>query len=412
MRILVITQYFWPESFRINDLAVGLRTRGHEVSVLTGLPNYPSGKLFKGYGWSSCGRSVQDGITVCRVPLLVRGQGRSWQLALNYLSFVFFSCLFGPFLCCGKYDLVFVFEPSPFTVGIPGVLFRYLKKAPMLFWVQDLWPESIEATGTIRSPFLLSLVEKMVRFIYRRCDRVLIQSEGFESPVINAGADSEKIIYFPNWAEEIYRPIAKDETKPEAKELPAGFRVMFAGNLGAAQSLETIVEAAIRLRYIEDIHWIIVGDGRIRIWLEQKIKEYSLQNVIYLIGQRPVESMPIYFSLSDILLVTLKRDDIFALTIPSKIQSYLACGKPVAGALDGEGANIINESGAGYAVPAGDAKALADAVLKMYRLSNTERLQMGEKGRRYYDQHFDREHLFTRLEEIMKTAVKEGTCAS
>lgn len=282
----------------------------------------------------------------------------------------------------------------------------------MLFWVQDLWPESIEATGTIRSPFLLSLVEKMVRFIYRRCDRVLIQSEGFESPVINAGADSEKIIYFPNWAEEIYRPIAKDETKPEAKELPAGFRVMFAGNLGAAQSLETIVEAAIRLRYIEDIHWIIVGDGRIRIWLEQKIKEYSLQNVIYLIGQRPVESMPIYFSLSDILLVTLKRDDIFALTIPSKIQSYLACGKPVAGALDGEGANIINESGAGYAVPAGDAKALADAVLKMYRLSNTERLQMGEKGRRYYDQHFDREHLFTRLEEIMKTAVKEGTCAS
>ena len=194
MKILIISQYYWPESFRINDLAIGLKTSGHEVSVLTGLPNYPSGRLFDGYNWNSFGKSTYEGITILRVPLLPRKKGKPWQLILNYFSFVFFSCLYGPFLCRDKYDLIFVFEPSPFTVGIPGTFFRFLKNAPMIFWVQDLWPESIEATGAIRSPFLLSLVGRMVRFIYKRCDRVLIQSRSFEVPVIKAGANSEKII--------------------------------------------------------------------------------------------------------------------------------------------------------------------------------------------------------------------------
>jgi len=282
----------------------------------------------------------------------------------------------------------------------------------MIFWVQDLWPESIEATGAIRSSFLLSLVGRMVRFIYKRCDRVLIQSRSFELPVIKAGANSEKIIYFPNWAEEIYRPMERDETRLEAKELPVGFRIMFAGNLGAAQSLETIVEAAVKLRHIEDINWIIIGEGRNRHWLEQKIKEFNLEDIIHLAGQRPVESMPGYFTLADVLLVTLKSNDIFKLTIPSKIQSYLACAKPIIGALDGEGANIINESGAGFAVPAEDANALADAVLKMYRLPDTERVQMGQLGRQYYEQHFDRKRLLDRLGRIMIEAVGEKTCVS
>ena len=347
-----------------------------------------------------------------RVPVLARRQGKSWQLALNYLSFVFFSCALGPLLCREKYDLVFVFEPSPFTVGIPGVLFRFLKRAPMLFWVQDLWPESIIATGTLRSPFMLALIRKMVRYIYTRCDRVLTQSNGFKGPVINAGADPSKIQYFPNWAEDLYQQVQRDETRPEAKELPDGFRIIFAGNLGAAQSLETIVRAANKLKHNENIHWIIIGDGRYRKWLEEKIDEFKLNNTIHLVGQLPVESMPVYFSLADVLLATLRRDMIFELTIPSKIQSYLACGKPIIGALDGEGANIINASGAGYAVPAEDADALADTVLIMYKKTDAERAQMGRYGRQYYNQHFDREHLFNMLEKIMAEALEESRCVS
>lgn len=412
MHVLIISQYFWPETFRINDLAHGLQARGHEVSVLTGLPNYPAGRLFAGYGWRSCGRSEYKGVTVYRVPLLTRRQGKSWQLALNYFSFVLFSSLLGPFLCRAKYDVVFVFEPSPFTVGLPGALFSYLKKAPLVFWVQDLWPESIVATGAIRSTFLLSLVESMVRFIYRHCDRVLIQSKGFEKPATKAGADPAKIVYFPNWAEELYRPLPRDESRPEATVLPQGFRMMFAGNLGAAQSLETLVRAAAKLRHVEDIRWVIMGDGRNRDWLERQIKEHGLENIIYLTGQRPMASMPVYFSLADVLLVTLRRDPIFELTIPSKIQSYLACGKPIIGALDGEGAKIIEESAAGFAVTAEDAEGLAEAVLKMYRLPETKRARMGESGRRYYQQHFDREHLFAKLERIMKESVEGRSFSS
>ncbi len=412
MKVLIITQYFWPESFRINDLALSLKERGYEVFVLTGLPNYPSGRLFDGYSWNSCGRSTHKGVTVFRVPLLVRRQGKSWQLALNYLSFVFFSCFYGPFLCRGKYDIIFIFEPSPFTVGIPGVLFRRLKKAPLLFWVQDLWPESLVATGSVRSPLILSLVSKMVRFIYKRCDRVLIQSQGFEGPAVKAGAESSRIRYFPNWAEDLYQPVQRDETVLEAGGLPQGFCIMFAGNLGAAQSLETIVLAADKIRHHGKIHWIIIGDGRNKDWLIQKIKEYQLEKAIHIIGQQPVETMPVYFSLADVLLVTLRKDMIFELTIPSKIQSYLASGKPVIGALDGEGARIIKASGAGYAVPAEDADALAKSVLKMFNDTYSNRNEMGNNGRQYYEQYFSKEHLLGKLEDIMKEAVKEGRCAS
>ncbi|MCB0368535.1 MAG: glycosyltransferase family 4 protein, partial [Bdellovibrionales bacterium] len=189
MRILIISQYFYPESFRINDLAFGLLARGHKVTVLTGLPNYPSGRLFENFSWRSVGACEHEGVKVYRVPLIVRGRAKSWQLALNYISFAFFACLLGPFFCREKYDLVFVFEPSPFTVGLPGALFRVLKKAPLLFWVQDLWPESLTATGAVKSPLVIKWVGKMVRFIYRRCDRVLLQSRGFRQPAI---ADKKK----------------------------------------------------------------------------------------------------------------------------------------------------------------------------------------------------------------------------
>ena len=406
MHILIVSQYFWPESFRVNDLALGLKERGHAVAVLTGLPNYPTGRFFPGYGFFTPSSEEFNGLPVYRVPLIPRGSGQRWRLALNYFSFAIFASLLAPVHCRGAFDLIFVFEPSPITVGIPAIMLKKFKRAPVMFWVQDLWPESLSATRAIRSELLLHWVAQLVRFIYQRCDRILVQSEGFIPSVTALGADPQRVAYFPNWAETIYRPVATAEDAPERKEVPAGFCVMFAGNIGAAQSFETILEAATLLRQHQDIHWVVVGDGHRRAWVEGQILERGLKESVHLLGPRPAEVMPHYFALADALLVTLKCDPIFALTIPSKVQSYLACAKPILAALDGEGARVVRESGAGLVCPAEDAKALAESVLRLSRMSPQERAAMGQKGRTYFEANFEREKLLDRLEGLMLEMVK------
>src|SRR2546422_1105257 len=412
MHVLIITQYFWPEAFRINDLALGLKERGHQVTVLTGMPNYPTGHFFPGYGLFSPSKEEFEGVVIYRVPLIPRGRGQRWRLALNYFSFAFFASLLAPLRCRGSFDLIFVYEPSPITVGIPALVLKKLKRAPVMFWVQDLWPESLSATGAVRSELMLRWVAKLVRFIYRRCDRILVQSDGFIPSVAALGPNTQRIAYFPNWAETIYRPVATPENAPERKEVPVGFCVMFAGNIGAAQSFETILEAATLLRHHHDIHWIVVGDGHRRAWVEEQIIERGLKESVHLLGPRPAEVMPRYFALADALLVTLKRDPIFALTIPSKVQSYLACAKPILAALDGEGARVVRESGVGIVCPAEDAKALAESVLRLSCMSPQERAAMGQKGRAYFEANFAREKLLDRLEGWMQEMIQRGPCVS
>ena len=411
MRILVVSQYFWPEQFRINDLVLSLQERGHAVTVLTGVPNYPGGELFDGYDWWSRRRDEYEGIPVYRVPLFLRRQGRGWQLALNYLSFVVFGSLLGPwFLRKRPFDVIFVFEPSPFTVGIPAALIRRLKKAPVIFWVQDLWPESLESAGAVTSPAILNAVGRLVRWIYRRCDRVLVQSRGFIEPAVAAGAIRDRISYFPNWAEDFYQPVQLEKDAVERSEMPDGFCLMFAGNLGEAQSLQTILDAAARLRDKPEIHWVMIGDGRRRAWLETEVRNQGLQSQFHFLGRRPAEQMPRYFSLADVMLVTLKDNPVFSLTIPSKVQSYLACGRPVVAALNGEGAKIVSDSGAGIAVPAGDAEKLADAVERLHAMPTEELEAMGKKGRTFFEHEFAADRLVNSLENWMQEVKEEGLC--
>lgn len=415
MKILIVSHYFWPESFRINDLVVSLKARGHEVSVLTGMPNYPSGKLFEGYGWWKKRHDDMEGIPVFRTPMFLRREGRGWQLALNYLSFAIFGSLLGPwYFRDQQFDVIFVYEPSPFTVGIPAIVMRRLKNAPMLFWVQDLWPESLEAAGAVRSPAILWSVGRMVRWIYKRCDRVLVQSKGFVEPAVTAGADRRRTLYFPNWAEAFYEPIDLPADAPERSEVPDGFTVVFAGNLGEAQSLDTIVDAAARVKEIGglNVRWIIVGDGRRLAAMRQRVNELGIGDIVHFLGRKPVELMPRYFACADLLLVTLKADSVFARTIPSKMQSYLACGKPIVAAFDGEGAAVLEEAEAGIAVPAEDSDALAEAVMKLYAMSPAERDAMGANGRHCFEKEFAADMLVTRLEQWMKDVKEEGVCES
>jgi glycosyltransferase involved in cell wall biosynthesis len=408
VKVLIVTQYFWPEDFRINDLALGLKRRGWDVTVLTGKPNYPRGDFLDGYGFLKGNRDSYDGIPVIRVPLIRRGGGGALRLAANYLSFALLASILGPLRCRGQFDVIFVYEPSPVTVGIPAIVLKKLRGTPIFFWVQDLWPESLQATGMVRSRFVLRLVEKLVRYIYRRCDRLLVQSRTFADPVERLGANPERVVYFPNSAEELYQPILLPENAPERGMLPAGFRVMFAGNIGASQDFETILGAAQRLKTYKDIHWVVLGDGRRAGWVAQEVRRRGLGDNVHLLGKHPVASMPRFFALADAMLVTLKRDPIFALTIPSKVQSYLACGRPIVAALDGEGARIIEEAGAGTAAPAEDSAALAEAVLNMYRMSPDRRAAMGASGRSYFLANFERNLLLDRLDRQMKEFISKG----
>ncbi len=409
MHILIVSQYFWPENFRINDLTEGLVERGHEVTVLTGIPNYPDGSFFSGYGLFKLQRQDYKGAKIIRIPLFPRGNGSGVRLALNFLSFALFASVLSPFFCRGNFDVIFVFEPSPITVGLPALVLKKLKSIPILFWVQDLWPESLAATGSVRSPWVLNRVKGLVRFIYRGCDKILVTSQAYFPSIQSFGIDSEVLRYFPQSVEALYQPVLVEEDAVENSIMPKGFRVVFAGNVGAAQSFGTILDAAEKLKSCPDIKIIIIGDGRLRRWVDDEVRKRDLNETVHLLGRYPVESMPSFFALADALLVTLKREPIFALTVPGKVQSYLACGKPIIAALDGEGSKMVRESQAGLTCPAEDSDALADAIFALYRMPKEQRDAMGKQGLQYYKANFDRNMLIDRLEGWMQDVSCEKT---
>jgi glycosyltransferase involved in cell wall biosynthesis len=409
---LILSQYFWPESFLINDLALGLRQLGHAITVLTGQPNYPGGHFYPGYSaWH--GEDDFEGIRVARVPLVSRGASRGMRLVANYLSFALSASILGPWKCRESFDAVIVFQPSPITVGLPAVRLKALRGLPILFWVQDLWPETLAATGAVRSPLLLRQVDVLVRYIYRRCDSILVQSRAFADYIAQQGVAPHKIRYMPNWAENVFQPAPLAPGSPEDRELPRGFRILFAGNIGVSQSFPTILNAAERLRRRKDIHWIVIGDGREKEWVQREITVRELDCSVHLLGRRAASAMPGYFAASDALLVTLKSNAAFARTIPSKVQSYLACGRPILGSLDGEGAAVIEEARAGLVCRSEQSEELARLAVSMANLSPQRRREMGQCGRKYYEQHFDRQLLLKRWDALVHEVTEDRSkCAA
>lgn len=404
MRILVVSQYFWPESFRVNDLVKEWVQRGHQVIVLTGLPNYPEGKVFDAYRKKPSAFAEYEGAKVLRVPMLPRGTG-GLRLMLNYISFVLSGTVLGPWYLRGWVaDVIFVFEPSPVTVGLPAIWLGKIKRTPVVFWALDLWPETLAAIGVVRSPRLLGWVGHMVRFIYNRCTLVLGQSRGFMGSIANYCDDKAKIRYFPNWAEDVYR---NDKVKPalEVPELPNGFTIVFAGNIGEAQDMSAVLDAADRLKSDPGIRWVIVGDGRKADWLQSEVARRDLGKQFLLPGRFPVERMPSFYAHADALLVSLRPDPVFSMTIPGKVQSYLMAGIPLLGMLDGEGSAVIRNAQAGLTCKAGDGAALAQAVLDLAAMPQAERNQLGSNGRIYAENEFGRVQLMDKLEALLSEAV-------
>jgi glycosyltransferase involved in cell wall biosynthesis len=394
MRVLIVSQYFWPESFRINELAAALVVEGCEVTVLTGQPNYPDGATFAGYRAFSVNREAHEGVTIHRVPLAPRGRAGAKGLIANYLSFLFFGCLLGPWLLRGqRFDVVFVYGTSPILKIFVALAVRLFCGGKLVSWVQDLWPESLRVTGFVRNERALNTVGAVVAWLYRRNDLLLVQSHGFV-PLVSAMAGRTPVEYFPNPGEKAYLQEAAPQHAP--LQLKPGFNVVFAGNLGTVQALDTVVEAATLLREEPQIRFVLVGSGSRGEWLHSEIARRGLNNV-ELPGRFPPQAMPGILSQASALLVSLARDPVISATIPSKVQAYLATGRPLIASMDGEGARVVQEAGAGRVCPAEDAQALADAVRQLHACSQAEQQRLGDAARTYYLDHFEPQKLAARL---------------
>nr|WP_217352923.1 glycosyltransferase family 4 protein [Sphingomonas sp. ID1715] len=396
---MIVSQYFWPENFRINDLVEELAGRGHDVTVLTGQPNYPEGHLFPNFRADPKAFRRFGDVPVIRVPIVPRGSS-SVRLVLNYLSFAISASVVGVWkLRRQSFDAIFVFQTSPVTAALPAVLLRRLKRAPMLMWILDLWPDTLSAIGVVKSPRLLALVGALVRFIYQRCDRILVQSRAFEPKVAALAGHSDTIRYFPGWAEGVFASGGSSpQPAPELAPYANDFKVLFAGNIGEAQDFPAILDAAERLRDRPGLRWIVVGDGRAAPQVRAEIARRRLEEKVILLGRHPLERMPSFFASADALLVTLRKEPIWSMTIPGKVQSYLAAGKPLLAMLDGEGGRVITEAQAGLVAPAGDGGALATNVEQLMAADGGIRSQMGRNGLRYGRREFDRESLVDSLE--------------
>lgn len=404
MKVLIFSQYFWPETFGINAVTRSLKNKGAKITILTGKPNYPEGSVFEGYAAPGIQRENYEGMEVYRLPLIPRGQSSYMGLFLNYVSFIFSACIFGPLVLRGRaFDAVFVYAPSPLLQALPALWLARLKHAPLVLWVQDLWPESLSATGSIKNQWALKLVESVVRFIYRHVDMILIPSEAFRLPIQKLAPVRADIRYYPNaWIEEPDTKNFDGAVEALAQKIAKGFSVVFAGNLGTAQSLETVIRAAELLKKNgSEARFFLIGSGSMLRWVADQIQSKGLNNV-EIPGRFPFGAMPRLYSAASALLVSLRDEPIFALTIPCKLQGYLAAGRPIIAALNGEGARIVTEAGAGIACAAANPHALAEAVQALSELSRAERNRMGENARRYAAAHFSLDSLTNELLQHFK----------
>lgn len=405
LNILVVTQYFWPENMRINDLVRDFSEKGHCVTVLTGLPNYPEGCIYSDYREAPENFAEYAGASVVRVPLIARGK-RSIGLMLNYASFFIAASVLGPWKLRGKqFDAVFVYAVSPIMAAIPALVIGRIKRAPVFIWVLDLWPETLRAVGAVNNPLLLGAVGRMVSWIYNRADYLLLQSHGFFESVrkyCTQRIDADRLVYFPSWAEDDFSS-AVQPTSTLLYRDESVFTVLFAGNLGEAQDFPAIIDAAQSLVGTVSIRWVIVGDGRMSEWLATELSTRKIDNVM-LLGRHPLKEMPGLFACADALLVSLKTNEVFEKTIPGKVQAYLASGKPILGMINGEAAHVIEAAGAGLCCPSGEGVALADITSKLAALDSEQRKAMGVSGRQYYLENYSKPTLLARLEALFREA--------
>jgi colanic acid biosynthesis glycosyl transferase WcaI len=405
-KILVVCQHFWPEGFRVNDICDYLvQEQKCSLDVLCGIPNYPKGKFFEGYSVFRNRRQMHNGMSIRRVLEIPRGSNSNARIFLNYIFFPLASLFHIPRLLTKRYDKILLYQTSPVMMVVAGIIVGRLKKVETTMYVLDLWPENLFSVMDIKNPLLRKLVTRVSHWHYRHVDKLMVLSERMKAQMMEiTKLPAEKILVLPQACEKLYETDIHDAKL--AAKFKSGFNILFAGNISPAQSFETVLAAAQQLKYVglTDINWIIVGDGMSRGWLEDEVKKRGLEQNFYFEGQKPVEDIPRYTPLADVLLGCLVKSDLLEATVPAKVMSYFAAGRPMVLAMDGEVQNLVNDTvRSGYAGPTEDSKTLAKNIRKVYALSPKERTAMGKRGRAYHFQHFERNMVLGKLYKFIFT---------
>lgn len=395
MDILIVAQYFYPESFRINDIATEWVKRGNNVTVLTGIPNYPMGKFFPGYSWTKKRTEQWNGINIIRIPLIARGHS-SIGMVLNYYSFVISGWFWNRFNSI-KADIVFSYETSPMTQVKVGCGYVKKHKVPHFLYVQDLWPENVETVTGIHNRLIIGPIDRMVDKIYKQVDKIFVTSPSFVDAVVNRKnpVDPQKVFYWPQYAEEFYRPIENKGYKGIPDD--NSFKIAFTGNIGTAQGLDILPQTA-KLMKDDNVRFVIVGDGRYQVEFEKHIDECGVRDKFILLPRVQSTLVPDILSACDAGFISFNKTPLWEMTIPAKLQSYMACGKPIIASASGETKRIIEESQCGICTEIGNAQALADGIKKIMTM---DRVQMSCNARKYFESHFDKKKLMDEMDNYL-----------
>lgn len=399
MNILVVGQHFYPEQFRINDICFSLVARGHNVTMLTGLPNYPEGKIYDGYSHGQNRDEYINGVHVVRCSLIGRGKN-ILQFGLNYLWFAISGKIKAEQLK-GNFDIILSYQTSPVSMVEPAIVAKNKFKIPLIIDCLDQWPISVTAGPISETSLLYKVLYKYSVSIYSKADLITITSKSFETyfnSVLNLTKDKYGLKYWPQYAENVY-----SETKKHKNGI---YDVLYAGNIGPAADVETIVKAAINLKDNKNIFFHIVGDGMNKENCEKIATENQLKNIKFY-GSYPVEKMRDFYTLADALLITMKDNKVVNYTLPAKMQSYMLSGKPIIGAINGETNRVIKEANCGYCTNSGEDKILADLIMKASK-DEDDCTGLGNNGKRYYQEHFDKDKLLDELEKMMKELIERN----
>jgi len=398
VKIVLLSQYFHPEAFSNTDIALELQRRGHQLEVVCGVPNYPIGQFLEGYSNTARREDTLQGIAVHRARSVARGKSKA-KLAQNFVTFPVTATWTILRKLRSKPDVIFASQLTPVFQVLPGIVYRLVHGTPLVIWVQDIWPESATDTLGIQSSLVQRILMGMCRWIYRRADLILVQNHAFVPLIARFGISVDRIKVLPNTAPDTFAPKSGATSDPAAALVPTeGFRLMFAGNIGASQDFPTLIKTAALLRRRSELKWVIVGSGRELENAQRLAADMNVTDRFHFLGRHPMESMPDFFAQADAMLVSLKDTPIFARTVPYKVQTYLACAKPVVGALNGEGARVLTEARAGVVAPAESPQALARAIEDMLDMSETSRLEMAKNARAYFEQNYAQAKVYGDLE--------------
>jgi Glycosyltransferase len=398
-KILVICHHFWPESFRINDICKGFVEEGYEVDVLCGIPNYPKGEFFPGYGYTKNRHQNYEGINIRRCFEIKRGKNTNLRILLNYLSYPFFSIFHIPHYLRKKYDKIYIYQLSPVLMSFTGLVLGKLKKTETIMYVLDLWPENLYSVLDIKNKFLQKIARVVSHWHYKKADKLIAISSKMKDILFDI-TKNPKIEFIPQSCEKIYEQEIHDEDL--ASRFSSGLNIVYTGNISPAQDFETVLKVAeMAAKEALDVNWIIVGDGMSFNWLKEQVEVRDLSKYFYFEGFHPMEDIPRYTGIADGLLACLAKSSLLDCTIPAKVTSYMAAGRPLLLSMDGEARDIVNTENCGFAGESGDAEQLYNNLKALCALSKEERANMGKNAKAYHLDHFERNANLRKMIDFM-----------